>query len=878
MRLAALVFTWGVAAFGALSLISIDSRATAERGSHADLEFRDAERMPVRLRDGREGRGDHRDAPTPPTARQAYFLWMAAPSLMAKADARADQAEVAWRERNAALIDANVAGEGPVIDAPRRAAFVMANHQTQADLAEWHGHRIRLERAVSRRLGRPVRFGLQAAVAGSVVTTGLPPAEASRLEGLSGLRAVTPVRTYTLTDEAAARLVQSPSQSTGATIWEGRGLGFPAQGEGMVVAVLDTGIRPAHNAFATAHSDGYVQPVPVRGQLGLCADDAALGCSDKVIGIYDYTGRGLSSDGSLPPIPSATKGIDNDGHGTRMATNAIGSRVTGTSNQGVTAFSGVAPRAAVASYQVCVPGLQCRDDWIVAALDQAIRDGADVVNMSFGGGDTPLTGLPAIPFFDARDAGIVVVSGSGNTGPAPGVGNPCTAITVLCVGNSTTDRATVNGFPLGGFDAAQADILRDSSSRGPGTASLGLVKPDVVAPGTHLFTADYTSSNNYIFSSFGGTSTATALTSGAAALLRQLRPSWNAAATSSALSTSARPSIRLENGLAATPFEAGAGRIQVENAARQGLYFPDIVGPVGDLLPFRPICVDGTRLYAPDPRTYFCSQGGPLFPIEYWVDDNGDWVNDIEGGMRRVNRASVSHEACSGNCTVQRLVQGLPGTGRITWRARVDAPDGIEVSVSPNQFTLTPASQQLLTVRVRGYRNESGGFDPGWAFGRIWLEPVSVQGPDGRPSDGSRVTPAQVPWAVNFTDRENVPGQRPVSLPLNVLTTLTVPAGGAHERLWFDVPAGLGDTTLSIAVSGPGNVDLYVADAPTGETGTAPARSAAAYRAIGAGGAKEILVPLKRLKFGRLWITPVNNSGANAIVNVIVQPVRNAGL
>jgi glycosyltransferase involved in cell wall biosynthesis len=47
------------------------------------------------------------------------------------------------------------------------------------------------------------------------------------------------------------------------------------------------------------------------------------------------------------------------------------------------------------------------------------------------GGDTPLSGLPAIPFFDARDAGIVVVSGSGNSGPAPGVGFPCTGITVL---------------------------------------------------------------------------------------------------------------------------------------------------------------------------------------------------------------------------------------------------------------------------------------------------------------------------------------------------------------------------------------------------------------------------------------------------------------
>ena len=847
----------GVMALGALASTSIEARTVGERE-----------------REGRLGPGA---GAAPAAQRRPYFLWLAAPSLLAKADARADAAEVAWRERNAALIEANAAGAGPVLEAPRRAAFVMANQQTQADLTAWRAARDGLQRAVSRHLGRPVRFGLEAAVAGSVVTAGLTPSEATRLEGLPGLRAVTPVRTYTLTDEAAARLVQSPNVSTGTTVWDGRATGFPAQGEGMVVAVLDTGVRPAHNAFAPTHRDGYVQPAPRRGRLGLCADDATLGCNDKVLGIYDYTGRGLSSDGSLPPIPSAAKGIDADSHGTAMAAHAVGSRVSGTSSFGPISFSGVAPRAALLSYQVCVPGLQCRDDWIVAALDQAIKDGAHVVNMSFGGGDTPLSGLPAIPFFDARDAGIVVVSGSGNSGPAPGVGNPCTGITVLCVGNSTTDRTSTNGFPLGGVDAAQADVLRQSSSRGPGTASIGLVKPDAVAPGTNLFTPSFNTQSGYLFTDGGGTSTASALTSGAAALLRQLRPSWNAAATTSALSTSARPSVRLENGLAATPFEAGAGRVQVENAAKQGLYFPDIVGPMGELLPFRPICVDGTRLYQPDPVSRACLDGGPIRPVRYWADNDGDWVNDIEGGMRRVNRASVSHEACSGNCIVQRLVQGLPGTGRITWRARVEAPDGIEVSVSPNQFTLTPASQQLLTVRVRGYRNESGNFDPGWAFGRIWFEPVIVQGSDGHPVDASRVTPAQVPWAVNFTNREALPATRPVSLPLNVLTTVTVPAFGAHERLWFDVPAGLGDSTLSIAISGPGNVDLYVADAPTGETGTAPARSAAVYRAIGAGGAKEILVPLKRLKFGRLWITPVNNSGSEASVNVIVQTTRWAG-
>jgi hypothetical protein len=139
------------------------------------------------------------------------------------------------------------------------------------------------------------------------------------------------------------------------------------------------------------------------------------------------------------------------------------------------------------------------------------------------------------------------------------------------------------------------------------------------------------------------------------------------------------------------------------------------------------------------------------------------------------------------------------------------------------------------------------------------------------------VTSAQVPWAVNFTDREALPAQRPVSLPLNVLTTVTVPAGGAHERLWYDVPAGLGVAAVSVAISGPGDLELYIADAPTGASGTAPPRDQARYRATGGGGTKEIIVPLNRLKFGRLWITPFNNNGSATNINVIVQTLRFAG-
>lgn len=98
------------------------------------------------------------------------------------------------------------------------------------------------------------------------------------------------------------------------------------------------------------------------------------------------------------------------------------------------------------------------------------------------------------------------------------------------------------------------------------------------------------------------------------------------------------------------------------------------------------------------------------------------------------------------------------------------------------------------------------------------------------------------------------------------------PAGEAHERMWFDVPAGLLQARISVSVSGPGDIDLYVADAVTDASGVAPPRSAARYRAEGPGGIKEIVIDPSRLKYGRLWITPVNRGSSSATLQVTVQP------
>src|SRR5699024_10504013 len=82
----------------------------------------------------------------------------------------------------------------------------------------------------------------------------------------------------------------------------------------------------------------------------------------------------------------------------------------------VRTVQGVAPRANVIAYKVC--GLWgCFSSDSVAAVDQAILDGVDVLNYSISGGDRPWTDAVDLAFLEAYEAGIFVAASAGNDGP-----------------------------------------------------------------------------------------------------------------------------------------------------------------------------------------------------------------------------------------------------------------------------------------------------------------------------------------------------------------------------------------------------------------------------------------------------------------------------
>ncbi|WVZ02282.1 hypothetical protein V8G54_023088 [Vigna mungo] len=115
---------------------------------------------------------------------------------------------------------------------------------------------------------------------------------------------------------------------------------------------------------------------------------------------------------------------DKEGHGSHTLSTAAGNAVPGVSvfGQGFGTAKGGAPKARVAAYKVCWPPVaddECFDADILAAFDEAIHDGVDVLSVSLGGSASSLLNdSVAIGSFHAANRGIVVVCSAGNSGPA----------------------------------------------------------------------------------------------------------------------------------------------------------------------------------------------------------------------------------------------------------------------------------------------------------------------------------------------------------------------------------------------------------------------------------------------------------------------------
>ncbi|CAM5716731.1 Subtilisin family serine protease OS=Streptomyces albaduncus OX=68172 GN=FHS32_001060 PE=3 SV=1 [Streptomyces griseoloalbus] len=154
------------------------------------------------------------------------------------------------------------------------------------------------------------------------------------------------------------------------------------------------------------------------------------------------------------------------GHGTHVASIAAG---TGAQSKGT--YKGVAPGAKILNGKVLDDAGFGDDSGILAGMEWAAAQGADIVNMSLGGMDTPETDpLEAAVDKLSAEKGILFAIAAGNEGPQS-IGSPGSADSALTVG-AVDDQ----------------DKLADFSSTGPRLGD-GAVKPDLTAPGVDITAA-----------------------------------------------------------------------------------------------------------------------------------------------------------------------------------------------------------------------------------------------------------------------------------------------------------------------------------------------------------------------------------------------------
>jgi subtilisin family serine protease len=354
----------------------------------------------------------------------------------------------------------------------------------------------------------------------------LPRADVARLGRLPGVRHVFDATTYHALagpDAATIRARELPGSAVGSA------------GDGIRIGVIDDGVDQRHPFFDPA---GYTMPAGFpKGQTAYA--------TAKVIVARAFPPPGATWRHAGKPFDP-----EESGHATHVAGIAAGN--ADTLAQG-SRISGIAPRAYIGNYKaLTVPtdagvGLDGNAPEIVAAIEAAVRDGMDVINLSIGEPEVePSRDLVALALDAAAAAGVVPVVAAGNDFADFGEGSlasPGSSAAAITVGASTSGTAPA----IASFSAA-----------GPTAISLRL-KPDVVAPGSSILSAE---PGGWRLSS--GTSMATPHVSGAVALLLQRHPEWTPAHVKSALVATARPVVA--RGAQVAPTRAGAGLVDVAAA------------------------------------------------------------------------------------------------------------------------------------------------------------------------------------------------------------------------------------------------------------------------------------------------------------------------
>lgn len=234
--------------------------------------------------------------------------------------------------------------------------------------------------------------------------------------------------------------------------------GEERSGEGVRVAVIDTGINPNHPMF---QDNGHAPPADRPGD-DYCATTDPDFCNDKLIVARYFNSSGVSPGEVDTPY-------DVNGHGSHVAGTAVGNHATLVFNGLPIESSGMAPGAYLMVYKGLhgVNGGSGNSSDLLAALEAAYLDGADIINNSWGSG---AYAQEMSPFYESvtnlEAAGVVVVNSAGNDGrSAGGVGCPSCIEAGLSVASSNSpgglsfNTDSINGSGFDSFNMTPAIAL-----------------------------------------------------------------------------------------------------------------------------------------------------------------------------------------------------------------------------------------------------------------------------------------------------------------------------------------------------------------------------------------------------------------------------------
>lgn len=290
----------------------------------------------------------------------------------------------------------------------------------------------------------------------------LTAAQAAKMSQLAGVVSVTPDEIRTMDTSSTPHFLGLDAPGG---LWDQLG-GVNSAGDGIIIGIIDSGIWPESLSFSdrtglngNGSQDGKLAFQQIPGWHGKCTPGEAFNasmCNQKLIGAQWFNASWGGDAGIDAQRPWEFNSVrDYNGHGTHTSSTAGGDN--GVMPTGPAAafgkISGMAPHARIAMYKA-LWSTQAADTAsgstsdLMAAIDQAVADGVDVINYSISGTLTNFRDPVEISFMYAADAGVFVAASAGNSGPSTStVAHPSPWITTVAAG--THNRTALGSVTLG---------------------------------------------------------------------------------------------------------------------------------------------------------------------------------------------------------------------------------------------------------------------------------------------------------------------------------------------------------------------------------------------------------------------------------------------